>query len=85
MKILLINNYHYLRGGSERAYFDTAKILENNGHEVAFFSVKNENNFPTKWDKFFVSSDNSKETEFWAEKIKFLLKGFYNFEAKRKL
>ncbi len=85
MKILLINNYHYLRGGSERAYFDTAKILEENGHEVAFFSTKNKNNFPTKWEKFFVSSNDFEEKMSWTKKLKFLAAGFYNFEAKRSL
>jgi len=38
MKILLINNFHYRKGGSETVYFNTAELLKNNGHEVRFFS-----------------------------------------------
>jgi glycosyltransferase involved in cell wall biosynthesis len=86
MKILLINNYHYLRGGSERAYFDTAEILAKHGHEVAFFSTENPKNQPTPWSKYFVSEIDFEEGKTsLPSKIKFLSKGFYNFEAKKKL
>lgn len=37
MKILLINKFHYLRGGAERVYFNTAKVLSEHGHDLAFF------------------------------------------------
>ena len=56
MKILLINKFHYLRGGAERAYFDTARILEERGHEVAFFSMKHPQNIQTPWSKYFVQN-----------------------------
>jgi glycosyltransferase involved in cell wall biosynthesis len=55
MKILLVNKFHYLRGGAERAYFDTASILTERGHSVAFFSMDHPLNQPTPWSKFFVS------------------------------
>lgn len=38
MKVLLINNFHYRKGGSETVYFNTAELLKINGHEVRFFS-----------------------------------------------
>lgn len=41
MKILLINNFHYRKGGSETVYFNTAEILQKRGHEVIFFSREN--------------------------------------------
>lgn len=40
MKVLLINNLHRKRGGADVVYFNTAKLLEANGHEVCFFSIK---------------------------------------------
>lgn len=55
MKILLVNKFHYLRGGAERAYFDTAEILRSRGHEIAFFSMEHPQNEPTPWSRFFVS------------------------------
>lgn len=54
MKILLVNKFHYLRGGSEKYYFELAKLLKNHGHTVAFFSMKNENNIKTDDREYFV-------------------------------
>lgn len=53
MKILMVNKFHYLKGGSEKYYFDLAKLLEENGHEVAFFSMKNEKNIRTDNKEYF--------------------------------
>ena len=55
MRVLLINKFHYLKGGAERAYFDTAHILAENGHEVAFFAMAHPENLKTPWSRFFVS------------------------------
>lgn len=54
MRILLVNKFHYLRGGSEKYYFELAKLLKNHGHTVAFFSMKNENNIKTDDREYFV-------------------------------
>ena len=54
MKILLINNFHYRKGGSEAVYFNTADLLRQYGHEVVFFSYKREENLPCEQDEFFV-------------------------------
>ena len=85
-KILLINKYHYLKGGAERAYFDTAKILEENGNEVAFFSMDHPNNLEDKWSKYFVSNvDYNARGISVAKKIKAVLNIWYNFESKNRL
>lgn len=54
MRILLVNKFHYLRGGSEKYYFELAKLLKSHGHTVAFFSMKNENNIKTGNREYFV-------------------------------
>ena len=54
MKVLLINNYHYLRGGAERAYFDLGELLESKGHEVAYFSTQNPRNRRSQYSSYFV-------------------------------
>lgn len=41
MKILSLNNYHFLRGGSERYFLDQKSLLEAHGHEVVTFSTRN--------------------------------------------
>ncbi len=54
MKILMVNKFHYLKGGSEKYYFDLANLLKENGHEVAFFSMKDERNIKTDCKEYFV-------------------------------
>ena len=39
MKILMVNKYHYLRGGSERYQFELTRLLESHGHDVVFLST----------------------------------------------
>lgn len=54
LKILLVNKFHYLKGGSEKYYFELAELLKEHGHEVAFFSMKDEKNIKTDCKEYFV-------------------------------
>ena len=54
MKILMVNKFHYLKGGSEKYYFELAELLREHGHEVAFFSMKDEKNIKTDCKEYFV-------------------------------
>lgn len=54
MKILFVNKFHYLKGGSEKYYFELAELMKENGHEVAFFSMKDEKNIKTGDKEYFV-------------------------------
>lgn len=56
MRVLLVNKFHYIRGGSEKYYFNLADLLESYGHEVAFFSMYDEKNIKTKHKEYFVNS-----------------------------
>ena len=53
MKVLLINNYHYRRGGSETVYFQTGRLLAAHGHEVLWFSFADQRNLPCAQSEFF--------------------------------
>lgn len=85
MKILLINKYHYLKGGAERAYFDTAKILEKHGHTVAFFSMRHSKNKPTKWAKYFVSEVDYNASYSISQKARIVKNMLWNREAQKNL
>lgn len=86
-KVLLINKFHYLKGGAERAYFDTAEIFQKEGNEVAFFSMKHSKNENTKWEKYFIENSdyNNEQRMSLLIKIKAIFKIWYNFEANRNL
>lgn len=86
MRVLLINKFHYLKGGAERAYFDTAHILAENGHEVAFFAMAHPENLETPWSRFFVSPvDYHDESSGLLVKFRMALRILWNFEAAKKL
>lgn len=54
MRILLVNKFHWLKGGSEKYYLELGELLKSHGHEVAFFSMKNEKNIHTDCKEYFV-------------------------------
>jgi glycosyltransferase involved in cell wall biosynthesis len=47
MRILLVNAFHYLRGGVERTYFDESRWLAAAGHEVAHLAIRDPRNLPS--------------------------------------
>ena len=44
MRVLLINAFHYLRGGVERTYLDESRWLSAAGHEVLHFATRDPRN-----------------------------------------
>lgn len=76
MKVLLINNFFYRKGGSEAVFFNTAELLKNAGHEVVFFSIENEKNINVNGHEYFVGQGGN------LTKIR---NYFCNSEAARKL
>lgn len=55
MKVLMVNSFHYYRGGSERCFFELSAALERLGHEVVPFSMQHPNNLPSEYDDYFLS------------------------------
>ena len=56
MKVLLVNKFHYRKGGSETYYFTLAQALARRGHEVIFFAMQDEKNLPCPQEGYFVSN-----------------------------
>lgn len=56
MKVLLVNKFHYKKGGSETYYFTVAEALRRRGHEVVFFAMQDEKNLPCRQERYFVSN-----------------------------
>lgn len=55
MKVLIINTYHYLRGGDCRHALGIADLLRSNKHDIHFFSMHSKENMLCSDDKYFVS------------------------------
>ncbi len=58
MKVLLVNKFHYRKGGGETYYFDLAEGLRSLGHEVIFFSSQSERNEPCAQERYFTRERN---------------------------
>lgn len=56
MKVLLVNKFHYKKGGSETYYFTVAEALKRRGHQVVFFAMEDEKNVPCEQAEYFVSN-----------------------------
>ena len=56
MKVLLVNKFHYIKGGSETYYFSLGDLLEKRGHQVIWFSMEDERNVPCAQSKYFVDN-----------------------------
>jgi glycogen synthase len=74
MKILLVNKFHYPRGGDCVHSMGLEKLLRDAGHEVAFFASDHPQNVANEWQNYWVS-------EFTKKKI---LRPFGDSETKRK-
>lgn len=84
MKVLLVNKFHYRKGGSETYYFGVAEALRQLGHEVFFFAMEDVKNYPCDQARYFVShSDYSGKTSA-IQKLKDGASLIYSLEAKRK-
>ena len=54
MRVLLVNKFHWNKGGSEKYYFELGELLKQHGHEVAYFSMEDEKNIKTGDKEYFV-------------------------------
>jgi glycosyltransferase involved in cell wall biosynthesis len=80
MRVILAHKFFHLTGGSEVFYFETGKILQEMGHEVAFFSTTSDKNIPTSYNNYFVNVIDFNRASI-REKIGFFPSIFHNSEA----
>ncbi len=85
MKILLINKFYYIHGGSETYHFALAEMLKNSGHDVVFFSMQDVKNFPCKQAEYFVPNVEYVGKQSLLKQIIAGFKFLYSFQAKKQL
>lgn len=84
MKIVLVNKFHYLKGGSETYYFGLAEGLKALGHEVHFFAMEGPENVPCGDSDFFVSAKDYNGPTSLPQKISAAASLIYSKEARDK-
>lgn len=82
MKVLLINKFHYKKGGSETYYFTIAQAFNHLGHSVCFFSMQDEKNIVCEQSKYFVSNSSVKGNV--KSKLNMIMHIAYSKEAYKK-
>ena len=84
MKIVLVNKFHYVKGGTETYCFSLAKALVDRGHEVHFFSMDDERNEPCRDSRYFVSNVDFNSEKSIVKNAKNALASIYSLEARKK-
>lgn len=88
MNILMANWTWYPSGGDWTYIESICKMYESKGHHIIPFSVKNEKNYKTAYDKYFIDEVNYKQ--YYHKKnllsgINTAIKSVYSLEAKNKV
>lgn len=84
MKILMINKFLYPNGGSEIYMLKLGKYLEEQGHRVQYFGMDHSDRCVSNESNQYVSMMNLRNCNN-LNKIKYLFKTIYSFEAKKKI
>lgn len=83
MKVLLIDVYNYRKGGAESVCFNTASLLEANGHSTVRFTLKWPDNEPSAFEGYFAESKETRRGP--ARQLRNMANYFYHREAARNL
>jgi glycosyltransferase involved in cell wall biosynthesis len=68
MRVLMVNAFHWLKGGVERTLFDETRWLEAAGHEVGHFAIRDARNAPSRFARHFAPpADFSEDLPAWRQ------------------
>lgn len=84
MKILMVNKFFYVKGGSETYYFSLKTMLEKHGHTVVDFSMQDERNLHSEYAEYFVKNTDYNTHGGLFDKAAMAMKIVYSFEAREK-
>lgn len=85
-RVLMVNKFHYPRGGAEHYMFRLAGLLEERGSHVDYFAMHDPRNQPCETDRFFVSEvDFEQPASGVAGRVGMAGRMVYSLEARRKM
>lgn len=70
MKILLVNKFFFMNGGSERVFFQERAFFLEKGYDVVDFSMRDARNFPSPFIDFFIPNVSYRDTHGILNKLK---------------
>lgn len=81
--VVIINDFNYIQGGASKVAIDTARLLNKEGIKVYFFSAVNKKDDEIKGIEYISTKQNEALKE--KNRIKGIINGIYNVEAKKEL
>ncbi|MBN2142789.1 glycosyltransferase [Candidatus Woesearchaeota archaeon] len=87
MKVMIVNKFHYVRGGAEKNALQIGELLEKKGHEVMHFSMHHPQNIKYKFSRFFaeyIDFPEEMKKKSLGSKAKVLRRVFYSTDARKK-
>lgn len=84
-KILLVNNYHYRRGGADVIYLEQGRLLRERGWKVVEFSMQHPKNEPSDYADSFCEEIEYGKPYGALTKLRHATKIVYSFEAAGKI
>jgi len=85
MQLLFLNNYHYLRGGSEQVCFGEIKLLKSYGHVVDAFARKTSEDVQSNCSDFFPEDMKTDSLSLGFGALRTLRELLYSLESKKQL
>jgi glycosyltransferase involved in cell wall biosynthesis len=82
MRVLYLNNYYYIRGGSERVFFGEMELMKRNGHKVAGFARSHPADQPSDYGYLFPPNIVTAETRLSWDAIRATKEIFYSRSAR---
>jgi hypothetical protein len=85
MRILHINKFFFLNGGSEQYMLEVGRLFQERRHEIIPFAIHHPANKQSPWNDYFVSAVDFNTQTNAATTIKTASRVLYSVEARKKL
>ncbi len=85
MNLLFLNNYHYLRGGSEQVFFGEMALLKEHGHQVKTFVRRTTEDISSDLAEFFPADMKTDRLSLGFGAFRILKEIIYSSEVKKGL
>ncbi len=82
MRIIFLNNYYYIRGGSERVFFGEMDMMKRHDHAVAGFARKHSLDLPSEYGRFFPPDIMTDKISLSWEAVRTIKEIIYSISAK---
>jgi glycosyltransferase involved in cell wall biosynthesis len=83
MTLLLVNKYHFLKGGAERYYLDLGEKLRSQGDRVICLSMRHPENLPGASEDRFLTEVDYRATATVSQRVRQAARSIYNREAEQ--